>query len=181
MSSHVLEIARKGAHGLLPGFDRSSCIQKSVVDIHSEFWSVCKPEDGEQCGTLYRVARASKDVRCRLCPGSKTQELIPCCWCDSWIHWKCSCSVAHGRVCASHFDVINPLDKTVVSRADDPTVPEGQRGQQVLPNTYYLRTPRVTDKPGPTAFFVGDLLGLQACLERSRLLYRKGDHMAYPS
>ena len=43
-----------------------------------------------------------------------------------WGFWVC-------RACASHFDDVNPLDKTVISRADDMTIPEGQRGRQVLP------------------------------------------------
>ena len=52
-----------------------------------------------------------------------------------------------GRACASHFKVLNPLDKIVVARGDDPVVPAIQRGRQVFPNCCH---PRVSDKMKPT-------------------------------
>ena len=38
-------------------------------------------------------------------------------------HVKCSFAVPEGRACASHFDVINPLDKQVVASMEDDTIP----------------------------------------------------------
>ena len=45
-----------------------------------------------------------------------------------------------------------PLEKLVVARTDDLTVPEGMKGRQVLPNTFFPQTPRVTDRLGAIAY-----------------------------
>ena len=81
-------------------------------------------------------------------PRSKVaDELIPCAWCNSWAHYRCTYAVGPGRACASHFKVLNPLDKIVVARDDDPLVPTAQQGKQVFPNCCH---PRVSDTSKPT-------------------------------
>ena len=56
-----------------------------------EFWSVCQhavpPQDGS---TSYLTLSPGNESRCRLCPSARTNELVPCCWCESWVHWRCS-------------------------------------------------------------------------------------------
>ena len=82
-----------------------------------EFWSLCRTgEPEEQALNKNRVLIPREDMRCTLCPQARSQELIPCCWCDSWVHWRCSYAVKSGRACASHFDVLSVMDKIVVTR-----------------------------------------------------------------
>ena len=52
-----------------------------------------------------------------------------------------------GRACASHFNVLNALDKVVVTRTDDEPVLDDHRGLQVVPNTFYPRASKGTLKP----------------------------------
>ena len=82
-----------------------------------DFWSVCQPIESEKGDSdSYRVLTPGEEVRCRLCPQARSNELVPCCRCESWVHWRCSYTVRSGRACASHFNVLNPLDKVVVTR-----------------------------------------------------------------
>ena len=69
-----------------------------------------------------------------MCRDTDAEELIPCAWCNSWAHYRCTYAVGPGRACASHFKVLNPLDKIVVARSDDPVVPTQQHDKQVFPN-----------------------------------------------
>ena len=51
--------------------------------------------------------------------------------------------------------MINPLDKILVTRVDDDTVPVDVRGMQMLPNTFSPRrpcTPKNVERPGPIAY-----------------------------
>ena len=90
-----------------------------------------------------------------------SNELVPCCWCESWVHWRCSYTVKSGRACASHFHVINPRDKVVVTRSDDETVPVEHRGLQVVPNTFLSKEhAKGTLKPSDLMIGLGNLLGL---------------------
>ena len=86
-----------------------------------DFWNPCK--DGEGYVTL---TPDDQDC-CRMCPNADADELIPCTWCNGWAHYRCTYAVGPGRACASHFKVLNPLDKIVVSRSDDPMIPPTQR------------------------------------------------------
>ena len=52
-----------------------------------------------------------------------------------------------GRACVSHNDVLNPMDKVVVPRSDDQTIPETHRGLQVVPNTFCPKASKNTLKP----------------------------------
>ena len=67
----------------------------------------------------YLTLSPGDGTRCRLCPSARSNELVPCCWCDSWVHWRCSYTVKSGRACASHFHVTNPLHKVIETRSDD--------------------------------------------------------------
>ena len=100
-------------------------------DQNAEFWSPCK--DGDNYVTL----TPDDDDCCRMCPNTDADELIPCAWCTSWAHYRCTYAVGPGRACASHFKVVNPLDKIVVARDDDPVVPLSQQNKQVFPNCCY--------------------------------------------
>ena len=113
----------------------------------TDFWSVCQPITSIEGDVYYQAITPGEDVRCRLCPNARSHELVPCCWCDSWVHWRCSYTVKSGRACASHFQVLNALDKVVITRSDDETVPDDHRGLQVVPNTFYPRASRSTLKP----------------------------------
>ena len=106
-----------------------------------DFWKPCKLDQG------YATLSPGEDDCCRMCPNTDAEELIPCVWCKSWAHYRCTYAVGPGRACASHFKVLNPLDKIVVARGDDPVVPAIQRGRQVFPNCCH---PRVSDKMKPT-------------------------------
>ena len=102
------------------------------------FWEPCR-HDQE-----YITLSPGEDDCCRMCPNTDADELVPCAWCNSWAHYRCTYAVGPGRACASHFKILNPLDKIVVARDDDPIVPTTQRGKQVFPNCCH---PRV-DKSG---------------------------------
>ena len=106
-----------------------------------DFWKPCQSDQG------YTTLSPGEDDCCRMCPNTDAEELIPCAWCKSWAHYRCTYAVGPGRACASHFKVLNPLDKIVVARGDDPVVPAIQRGRQVFPNCCH---PRVSDKMKPT-------------------------------
>ena len=97
-------------------------------DQDAEFWEPCKQ------GYDYLTLTPGDDDCCRMCPDTDAEELIPCAWCNSWAHYRCTCAVGPGRACASHFKVVSPLDKIVLARSDDPMVPESQRDKQVFPN-----------------------------------------------
>ena len=105
------------------------------------FWEPCKHDQG------YTTLLPGEDDCCRMCPNTDADELIPCAWCNSWAHYRCTYAVGPGRACASHFKVLNPLDKIVVARDDDPMVPNTQKGKQVFPNCCH---PRVSEHGKPT-------------------------------
>ena len=109
-------------------------------DEDPEFWEPCRHDQG------YITLAPGEDDCCRMCPNTDADELVPCAWCNSWAHW-CTYAVGPGRACASHFKVLNPLDKIVVARDDDPIVPTAQQGKQVFPNCCH---PRVPDNKKPT-------------------------------
>ena len=55
-------------------------------------------ESEEEFTDKYRVLTPGEDVRCRLCPLARSNELVPCCWCESWVHWRRSYTVKSGSV-----------------------------------------------------------------------------------
>ena len=110
-------------------------------DEDPEFWEPCKHDQG------YITLSPGEDDCCRMCSNTDADELVPCAWCNSWAHYRCTYAVGPGRACASHFKVLNPLDKIVVARDDDPVVPTAQQGRQVFPNCCH---PRVPDNKKPT-------------------------------
>ena len=98
------------------------------------FWEVCRNKN-----KVLQYGMAASHKECALCVGAKAFELVPCCSCNNWIHVRCSYAVPEGRACASHFDVVNPLDKQVIASRMDEVVPEERRGRSVCPN---IATPR---------------------------------------
>ena len=136
-----------------------------------EFWAVCQHVIPPQDDSIsYLTLAPGSETRCRLCPSARSYELIPCCWCDSWVHWRCSYTVKTGRACVSHFHVTNPLDKIIVTRSDDETVPIEHRGLQVVPNTFYPKASKGTLKPSDLMIGLENLLGIQTCMERCWIL-----------
>ena len=57
-----------------------------------------------------------------------------------------------------------------MTRSDDETVPIEHRGLQVVPNTFYPKASKGTLKPSDSNDWFGNLLGVQACMERGRIL-----------
>ena len=92
-------------------------------DEDPEFWEPCRLDQG------YATLTPGEDDCCRMCPNTDADELIPCAWCNSWAHYRCTYAVGPGRACASHFKVLNPLDKIVVARDDDPCCPSCTKGE----------------------------------------------------
>ena len=112
-----------------------------------------------------------------MCPNTDADELIPCAWCTSWAHYRCTYAVGPGRACASHFKVVSPLDKIVVARDDDPAVPEPQKNKHVFPNCCH---PRVNehDVPSPSnVHYTAEAIWVYKQAWRGvGAYYRKGDH-----
>ena len=114
---------------------------------------------------------------CRLCPLARSNQLVPCCWCESWVHWRCSYTVRSGRACASHFNVLNPLDKVVVTRTDDDTVPSDHKGLQLVPNTFYPKASKSTLKPSDLMIGFETYWAYKHAWRGAGYYYRKGDHV----
>ena len=66
-----------------------------TLDQDAEFWEPCK-RDQE-----YLTLTPGDDDCCRMCPDTDAEELIPCAWCNSWAHYRCTYAVGPGRACAS--------------------------------------------------------------------------------
>ena len=141
------------------------------------FWEVCRDKN-----QVLQYGMAASHKECALCIGAKAFELVPCCWCTNWIHLRCSYAVPEGRACASHFDVVNPLDKQVIASKDDEAVPEERREQSVCPN---IATPRITDptgkeeeklQPRQVMYNIEALWLYKHAWRGAGLYYRKGDH-----
>ena len=143
----------------------------------TEFWSVChrtEPSQGDPIS--YSTLSPGDNTRCRLCPSARASELVPCCWCESWVHWRCSYTTKSGRACASHFHVTNPLDKVIVTRSDDETVPSEHRGVQVMPNTFYSKVAKGTLKPADIMIGLETYWAFKHAWRGAGYYYRKGDH-----
>ena len=143
----------------------------------TDFWSVCQPIISVEGDVMYRAATPGEDVRCRLCPNARSHELVPCCWCDSWVHWRCSYTVKSGRASASHFQVLNALDKVVITRNDDETVLDDHRGLQVVPNTFYPRASKNTLKPSDLMIGFETYWAYKHARRGAGYYYKKGDHI----
>ena len=141
------------------------------------FWEVCRNKN-----KVLQYGMAASHKECALCVGAKAFELVPCCWCNNWIHLRCSYAVPEGRACASHFDVVNPLDKQVIASKLDDAVPKERRGRSVCPN---IATPRVTEptgkdedklQPRQVMYGIEALWLYKHAWRGAGLYYRKGDH-----
>ena len=138
----------------------------------AEFWEPCKQDQS------YRTLTPGDDDCCRMCPNTDAEDLIPCAWCNSWAHYRCTYAVGPGRACASHFMVVNPLDKTVVARSDDPSVPTSQHNKQVFPNCCHPRV-REHGTPSPSnVHYTAEAIWVYKHAWRGAgAYYRKGDHL----
>ena len=141
------------------------------------FWEVCRNKN-----KVLQYGMAASHKECALCVGAKAFELVPCCWCNNWIHVRCSYAVPEGRACASHFDVVNPLDKQVIASRMDEAVPKERRGRSVCPN---IATPRTTEQTGKDEDKLQPrhvMYGIEAfwlykhAWRGAGLYYRSGDH-----
>ena len=141
-------------------------------DEDPEFWKPCKHDQG------YVTLSPGEDDCCRMCPNTDADELIPCAWCNSWAHYRCTYAIGPGRACASHFKVLNPLDKIVVARDDDPVVPTTQQGKQVFPNCCHPRVDR-SGKPTPSNVqYTSEAYWIYKHAWRGvGAYYQKGDHI----
>ena len=141
-------------------------------DEEPGFWEPCKLDQG------YATLSPGEDDCCRMCPNTDAEELIPCAWCNSWAHYRCTYAVGPGRACASHFKVLNPLDKIVVARDDDPVVPAAQKGRQVFPNCCH---PRVADNkkgtPSNVHYTTEAYWVYKHAWRGVGAYYQKGDHV----
>ena len=138
----------------LPAFGRYSIPvattvrEERVIDNpmgHDHLWSPPTNSFWDPCRNKKKVIQygsAASHTECALCPGAKAFELVPCCWCTNWIHLRCSYA---GKACASHFDVVNPLDKQVISSMGDDTIPQQWKGKSVCPN---IASPRIVETAG---------------------------------
>ena len=143
----------------------------------TDFWSVCHQTEPSQGDSIsYLTLSPGENTRCRLCPSARASELVPCCWCESWVHWRCSYTTKSGRACASHFHVTNPLDKVIVTRSDDETVPSEHRGVQVMPNTFYSKVAKGTLKPSDIMIGLETYWAFKHAWRGAGYYYRKGDH-----
>ena len=139
---------------------------------------MCQPVGSEEGQPVsYQVLTPEEETWCRLCPTASSDELVPCCWCNSWVHWRCSYTVKSGRACASHFKVLNALDKVVVTRADDETVPDDHRGLQVVPNTFYSKASKGTLKPSDLMIGFETYWAYKHAWRGAGYHYREGDHI----
>ena len=141
-------------------------------DQDEEFWSPCKHDQH------YLTLTPGDEDCCRMCPNTDAEELIPCAWCNSWAHYRCTYAVGPGRACASHFKVLYPLDKIVAARIDDPVVPSQQHNKQVFPNCCY---PRMYGhgKPSPSnVHYTSEAIWVYKHAWRGAgAYYRRGDHL----
>ena len=149
--------------------ENSNC---GKLQLRNRFWEPCKQ------GAGYATLAPGEDDYCRMCPNTDADELLPCVWCNSWAHYRCTYAVGPGRACASHFKILNPLDKVVVARDDDSLVPDNQKGKQVFPNCCHPRIAR-SKKPSPSnvqyaneAYWV-----FKHAWRGVGAYYQKGDHI----
>ena len=140
-------------------------------DQDPEFWNPCK--DGDNYVTL----TPDDDDCCRMCPNKDADELIPRAWCNGWAHYRCTYAIGPGRACASHFKVVNPLDKIVVARDGDRLVPLAQQNKQVFPNCCYPRVHEYgTPSPSNVQLSAEAFWVYKHAWRGVGAYYRKGDH-----
>ena len=89
---------------------------------------------------------------------------------------KCSYAGPEGRACASHFDVVNPLDKQVVASMGDESIPVCFRGRSVCPNIAAPRTIETSVAPKHVMYGIEALWMYKHAWRGAGLYYRKGDH-----
>ena len=75
------------------------------------------------------------------------------------------------------FEVLNPMDKIVVTRSDDETVPETHRGLQVVPNTFHPKASKNTLKTPDLMIGLETYWAYKHAWRGAGYYYRKGDHV----
>ena len=98
--------------------------QWSIPETNPEFWAPCCEPDGS-----VRVLTPGKRTCCRMCPETWSEELLPCAWCKGWAHYRCTYGIEEGRACASHFLVLDPLNKAIIANPRDECVPMAWKGR----------------------------------------------------
>ena len=95
---------------------------------------------------------------------------------------RCSYAVPEGRACASHFDVVNPLDKQGITSMGDETIPEHYRGRSVCPN---IASPKIIEPSGKdddknmpkhVMYGIEAMWIYKHAWRGAGLYYRSGDH-----
>ena len=162
---------------------RENRIRDNPID-NEHLWSPVTNPHWEPCRKkkILQYGMAASHLECSLCPGAKAFELVPCCWCTHWIHLRYSYAVPEGRACASHFDVVNPLDKQVLSSTEDETVPENFRGRSICPNSASPKMIEPSGKEDDKNMPKHAMYGIEAmwiykhAWRGAGLSYRHGDH-----
>ena len=150
-------------------------------DMRDPFWNLCRQcdVDGNATGAV-RCARAADHGSCALCPKAQVTELVPCCWCEQWIHLQCSYAVPSSRACATHCCGINPLDKELYGHRPevDPTIPPDMAGKGVSPYICLPRLNKGSTKTSRQRMYSIEAMWLYKHAWRGAgLYYRLGDHI----
>ena len=96
----------------------------------------------------YRVAASY--IECALCTGARAYDLYLVVGAQIGCTKMLTC--CSGRACAAHFDLINPLDKQVISSECDPAFPPRCAGRPVCP---FFAVPRFNTVKGTKTHHVG--------------------------
>ena len=81
----------------------------STPETNAEYWAPCCEPDGNT-----RVMSPGNKTCCRMCPDTWSEELLACAWCKGWAHYRCTYGINEGRACASHFLLLDPLNKSQI-------------------------------------------------------------------
>ena len=71
----------------------------------------------------------------------------------------------------------NPFDKVIITRSDDPHVPDDHKALQVVPNTFSPKTPKTTEKPRDIMAALESYWTYKHACRGAGFYYRKGDHV----
>ena len=84
---------------------------KELVDpynLYPDWDGESPPLEAREPQWKYRFTAFKRD--CALCPGVKCFRLLPCVACENWVHLECSYGIPEGRLCASHCQILDPLE-----------------------------------------------------------------------
>ena len=145
----------------------------STPETNPEYWSQCHEPDGS-----VRVVFPGKNTCCRMLPDTWSEELLSCAWCKSWAHYRCTYGIEEGRACASHFLILDPLNKTIIANPRDECVPASWKGKQVFPNCSHPKANRWGIKsPSNTIYALEATRVFKHAWRGVGAFYRKADHI----